>query len=195
MLEDDWRLNAYLEFKSTPEYISTEGDVSSQEKHDSSADIHSLNIKNCLIKLTDADNTDETSNRTITVIEAILNSTTYEPLYKSIEVHIKVLSRIHCQILDSNRQKALGIKLKKDKIQQETNWATTEESAIEKSVTIGETLSFKDVWEDIQNLKITKEFCMYLKDNPDLVKPKYLVDVGFFKNVLRTPNKSLKSTY
>ncbi|XP_050066715.1 uncharacterized protein LOC114131805 isoform X2 [Aphis gossypii] len=45
-----------------------------------------------------------------------------------------------------------------------------------------ERLSFKYIWGDLLNLKSTKELCKYLKKNPDLEKPKHLVDVGFFDN-------------
>ncbi|CAI6376128.1 unnamed protein product [Macrosiphum euphorbiae] len=65
-------------------------------------------------------------------------------------------------------------------LKQEIYWATVEKRVDDEmsADTKVENLSFKDVWD----MKSTKQFCKYLMENPDLEKPKYLADVGYFNN-------------
>ncbi|XP_025203891.1 uncharacterized protein LOC112600802 [Melanaphis sacchari] len=171
-LEENERLSAYLDFLfNTTELISIEEDIDENE----------------LDKSADTDNKYEIFNR---AFKKIRDDTNNKSLYRSIKEDIKELSWIKYQLLVEGRQKMYDKNLKI-----ETN-STITENVIndEMSATKVETLSFKYVWEELQNLKSTKEFCKYLKDNPHLKKPKYLIDVGFFNNNQNTKNNKKKSS-
>jgi len=166
-VEDDNRISAYLDF------MNTKTELTNIEKYI---------YKNDRDKSPDAVDKFEIFNRAFTKIE---NDAKSKPLYKSIKVDIKELSPIKCQLLIKGRQRIHDKNLK-----QEIYWATTEKRADdEMSDTKIEKLSFKDVWEDLLHMKSTKQFCKYLMENPDLEKPKYLVDVGFFNNIQNTRKK------
>lgn len=165
--EDDKRISAYLDF------MNTKTELTSIEKD---------SYKNDQGKSSDAVDKFEIFNRAFTKIE---NDENNKPLYKSIKVDIKELSPIKCELLTKGRQRALDKNLK-----QEIYLATTEKRVDdEMSDNKVEKLSFKEVWEDLLHMKSTKEFCKFLMENPDLKKPKYLVDVGFFNNIQNTRKK------
>ncbi|XP_060864375.1 uncharacterized protein LOC132940684 [Metopolophium dirhodum] len=168
--EDDKRLSAYLDF------INTKTELTSTEKFSYKND-HGTSSEDAVEKF-------EIFNRAFAKIE---NDAKNKPLHQNIRVDIKELSPIKCQLLAKGRERAHDKNLK-----QEIYWATTEKRADdEMSDTKVEKLSFKDVWEDLIHMKSTKQFCKYLLENPDLEKPKYLVDVGFFNNTLNARKKKL----
>jgi len=153
--------------------MNTKTEVTSIEK-DSYKNDHS--------KSSDAVDEFEIFDKAFTKIE---NDENDKPLYKSIKVNIKELSPIKCQLLAKGRQRAHDKNLK-----QEIYWATAEKRADdEMSDTKIEKLSFKEVWKDLLHMKSTKQFCKYLTENPNLEKPKYLVDVGLFNNIQNTRKK------
>jgi len=162
--EDDKRLSAYMEFLTSPTDLTRIEEESDKDNHHgkSSDDVDKFEI----------------FNRAFTTIENLSNN---KSLYKSIKVKdIKELSSIKCNLLTKGRQR-----IHDKNLNQEIYWATMEKRADDenKSATKVETLSFKDVWEDLIHMKSTKSFCKYLTDSPNLIKPKYLVDIGMFDNI------------
>jgi len=169
--DNDERLDAYLDFmNNVTELISIEEDIDENE----------------LDKLLDTDDKYEIFDR---AFKKIGDDTINKPLYKSIKVDIKKLSVAKHQLLVKGRQEIYEKNLNLD------IYSTTMENRAdnEMSDTKVERLSFKYVWEELRNLKSTKAFCEHLMDNPDLEKPKYLVDLGFFNNNYHTSNKKRKS--
>jgi len=172
-LEENKRLNAYLDFiSSTTELINIEEDIDENE-------------------LDKSVNTDEKYEILDQAFKKMRDNSTNKSLYKSIKVDIKELSWIKYQLLIKGRQKVYDKNQK-----QEIYSMDTAKNCInnEMTGTKVERLSFKYVWEDLLNLKSTKEFCKYLKKNPDLEKPKHLVDVGFFENNQKIRNNKNKSS-
>ncbi|CAI6354844.1 unnamed protein product [Macrosiphum euphorbiae] len=167
--EDDKLLVAYLDFMNTKTELTSIEKCSYKNDHGTSSD--------------DAVDKFEIFNRAFTKIENNANS---KPLYKSIKVDIKELSPIKCQLLAKGRQRAHDKNLK-----QEIYWDTAEKRGDDETSADAkvEKLSFKDVWEDVVHMKSTKQFCKYLMENPDLEKPKYLADVGYFNNNPNTRKK------
>ncbi|KAL5241720.1 hypothetical protein ACI65C_009130 [Semiaphis heraclei] len=175
--EDDKRLSAYLEFLTIPTELSRIEEENDQDDHDKSSD--------------DVDEF-EIYDRAFTTIENVSNNNS---LYKSIKVQdVKELSSIKFKLLTKGRQRLHDKNLKR-----EIYWATMEKRADDEnmSATKLETLSFKDVWEDLVQMKSTKKFCKYLTDSPNLAKPKYLVDAGLFNNVqnVKKPKKKPASSH
>ncbi|CAI6351934.1 unnamed protein product [Macrosiphum euphorbiae] len=168
--EDETLLSAYLDFMNTKTELNSIEKCSYINGHGTSSD--------------DAIDEFEIFNRAFTKIENDANS---KPLYKSIRADIKELSPIKCQLLAKCRQRAHEKNLK-----QEIYWATVEKRVDDEMSTDTkvEKLSFKDVWEDVVHMKSTKQFCKYLMENPDLEKPKYLADVGYFNNNPNTRKKN-----
>lgn len=41
-------------------------------------------------------------------------------------------------------------------------------------------LTFESVWTDLVHLRSTREFCLYLKNNAQLTRPEFLVQIGLF---------------
>ncbi|XP_026811264.1 uncharacterized protein LOC113552613 [Rhopalosiphum maidis] len=171
-LEDnDERLDAYLDFMyNATELISIEEDIDEKE----------------LDKSLDIDDKYEIFDR---AFKKIGDDTINKPLYKSIKVDIKKLSFTKHQLLVRGRQEIYEKNLNQD------IYSSTMENRADNEMSDAkvERLSFKYVWEEIRNLKSTKAFCEHLKDNPDLEKPKYLVDIGFFDNNYNTSNNKRKS--
>ncbi|CAI6358939.1 unnamed protein product [Macrosiphum euphorbiae] len=167
--EDDKLLGAYLDFMNTKTELTSIEKCSYKNDHGTLSD--------------DAVGKFEIFNRAFTKIENDANS---NPLYKSIKVDIKEFSPIKCQLLAKGRQRVHDKNLK-----QEIYWDTAEKRVDDETsaVTKVEKLSFKDVWEDVVHMKSTKQFCKYLMENPDLEKPKYLADVGYFNNNPNTRKK------
>ncbi|CAI6377497.1 unnamed protein product [Macrosiphum euphorbiae] len=167
--EDDKLLGAYLDFMNTKTELTSIEKCSYKNDHGTSSD--------------DAVDRFEIFNRAFTKIENYANS---KPLYKSIKVDIKELSPIKYQLLAKGRQRAHDKNLK-----QEIYWDTAKKRVDDETSadTKVEKLSFKDVWEDVVHMKSTKQFCKYLMENPDLEKPKYLAEVGYFNNNPNTRKK------
>ncbi|XP_016661152.1 uncharacterized protein LOC107884142 [Acyrthosiphon pisum] len=161
-VEDDKRLSAYLDFMNTKTELTSIEKFSYKNDHGKSPE--------------DVGEKFEIINKASTKIE---NDANNKPLYNSIRVDIKELTPIKCQLLTKSRERAHDKNLKR-----EIYWATTEKRADDEmsADTKVEKLSFKDVWEDLLPMKSTKQFCKYLMENPDLEKPKYLVDVGLLNN-------------
>jgi len=173
--EDDKRLKAYMDFLMNPtELIRIERDDDINDH-----------------VLTDLSSVDDDKygiiNRAFSTIENHANNML---IYKSIKVDIKISSPMRFKLLTEARQKIHDKNLKR-----ETYWATLEKRADdEMSATKVETLSFKDVWEDLIHMESTKKFCKYLTDSPGLTKPKYLVDVGLFENIQNVKKTKKKRT-
>ncbi|CAI6372638.1 unnamed protein product [Macrosiphum euphorbiae] len=167
--EDEKLLGAYLDFMNTKTELTSIEKCSYKNDHGTLSD--------------DAVDKFEIFNRAFTKIENNANS---KPLYKSIKVDIKELSPIKCQLLAKGRQSTHDKNLK-----QEIYWDTAEKRGDDETSADAkvEKLSFKDVWEDVVHMKSTKQFCKYLMENPDLEKPKYLADVGYFNNNPNTRKK------
>lgn len=172
-LEENKRLSAYLDFiSSTTELINIEEDIDENE-------------------LDKSVNTDEKYEILDQAFKKMRDNSTNKPLYKSIKVDIKELPWIKYQLLVKGRQKVYNKNLK-----QEIYSMTTAKNCANNEMTDTkvERLSFKYIWGDLLNLKSTKELCKYLKKNPDLEKPKHLVDVGFFDNNQKKRNNKNKSS-
>lgn len=170
-VENNQRLSAYVDFMtSRTELNSIEEDSDRNIHGKSSDDVDKFEIFNSAFR-------------------KLENDANNKALYKSIKVEIKELSSIKFQLLTKGRQRTHDKNLK-----QEIYWATTEKRADEEMSASSkvEKLSFKDVWEDLLPLKSTKQFCKYLTDSPNLEKPKYLVDAGFFNNIQNTRKKKIK---
>lgn len=172
-LEENKRLSAYLDFiSSTTELINIEENINENE-------------------LDNLVNTDEKYEIFDQAFKKMRDYSTNKPLYKSIMVDIKELPLIKYQLLVKGRQKVYDKNLNQEiySMNIAKNCANNEMTG-----TKVERLSFKYVWEDLVNLKSTKEFCKYLKKNPDLEKPKHLIDVGFFDNNQNIRNNKNKSS-
>jgi len=133
-LEDDMRLDAYLEFLQSD---ATE-----------------------LIRIEEDSQDDDEIDEIISRDDDILHN----PLYKNIIVDLKILSPFKQKLLIEGRQ------------------MKAYEKNHEMLTTDLEELSFKDVWENLVHMNATKQFCKFLKDRPNLKKPKYLVDASLFNN-------------
>jgi len=105
------------------------------------------------------------------VIELIdrLMSNTDNPIYKRITAGTtKRWSLSKFQMFDDDKRNTTDGELK-----QPTTRA-------DRKLSNGNKLTFKDEWIDLVHLKSTREFCLYLKNNPHLMRPDYLVQIGFF---------------